>query len=133
MQHQNLDQAEQLIAEVLGAACLVIESDAGSSKDRSLARLLLLSASEALRSRQISVHSQAGSGREIQLPNADNGSLYPGGVRTIVMRKRGRQVELDPARLRSHGTLITVDRWCSSALRSNLEKAFRRVGYLGTG
>jgi len=130
MRHQNQDQAEQLIAEVFAAACLVIGSDAGSSKDRGLARRLLRTAYEALRSRQITVHSQAGSARETQLPNADDGSLHLAAESRIVMRKRGRQVELDAARLRSHGALITVGRWCKSALRSNLEKAFKRVGYL---
>ncbi|RFQ06001.1 hypothetical protein D0O09_02155 [Pseudomonas putida] len=128
MQHQNKDQAEQLIAEVLAAACLVIENDACSIKDRSLARRLLPDAEEALRLLQISVYSQPGA-REFLLPTAEDHRPAPGSKRRIVMRKRGRQVVLDIARLKAHGAFMTIGGWCKSALRSNLLRAFRILGH----
>ncbi|WP_264317318.1 MULTISPECIES: hypothetical protein [Pseudomonas] len=85
MQHQNKDQAEQLIAEVLVAACLVIENDACSMKDRNLARRILPDAQEALRLLQIGVYSQAGD-LEFVLPTAEGHSQAPGGKRRFVMK-----------------------------------------------
>lgn len=130
MQHQNKDQAEQLIAEVLAAACLVIEDDACSTADRNLARRILPDAQETLRLLHICVYSQAG-GREFVLPTAEDNRLAPGGSRRIVMRKRGRQVVLDLARLKSHGGFMTMGGWGQSSLRSNLRRAFQILGYPG--
>lgn len=128
MPHQNKDQAEQLIAEVLAAACLVIENDACPTKDRSLARRILPDAEEALRLLRICVCSQSGA-QEFVLPTAEDHRPAPGGSRMIVMRKRGRQVVLDQAKLKSHGESMTMGRWCKSALRSNLMRAFRILGH----
>lgn len=128
MPNQNRDQAEQLIAEVLAAACLVVESDGGSAKDRSVVRRVLRCTDEALRAQKISVHSQADTAGEFQLPSAAQQGSSAIAVRKVVMRRRGRQVVLDLARLRSHGALINVDRWCKSALRSNLLKALKILG-----
>ena len=128
MQHQNKDQAEQLVAEVLAAACLVIEKESGSAKDRSVIRHLLRCAFDALRSRHISVHSQVGV-LEFQLPSDGAAIADAGTGQRIVMRKRGRQVVLDRARLQSHASLMTMGRWCKSALRSNLLRAFKILGH----
>ncbi|WP_372028384.1 hypothetical protein [Pseudomonas kurunegalensis] len=128
MQHQNKDQAEQLIAEVLVAACLVIENDSCSMKDRNLARRILPDAQEALRLLQIGVYSQAGD-LEFVLPTAESHRQVPGGKRRFVMKKRGRQVVLDTARLKSHGAFMTMGSWCKSALRTNLLRAFKILGH----
>ncbi|NIE77315.1 hypothetical protein F3J45_23040 [Pantoea sp. Ap-967] len=128
MPNQNKEQAEQLIAEVLAAACLVVERDIGSAKDRSLAQRVLQCAQQALHIQKISVYSQAGTAPEIELPGAKRLNPTPTEARQFVMRKRGRQVVLDVARLRSYGTLINVGRWCKSALRSNLLRAFQILG-----
>lgn len=128
MQHQNKDQAEHLVAEVLAAACLVIENDAGNAKHRGVVRRILHCAFEALRSRHISVLSQTGN-LEIVLPGDPSDGQSSGLGRRIVMRKRGRHVLLDPARLKSHATFMSVDVWCKSALRSNLQRAFKILGH----
>lgn len=128
MPNQNEDQAEQLVAEVLAAACLVMDEDAGSAKERSVIRHILRCAFEALRSRHISVHSQVGV-LEFQL-SSDRVAIADAGTGwRVVMRKRGRQVVLDRARLQSHCALMTMGRWCRSALRSNLQRAFRILGH----
>lgn len=124
MPNQNRDQAEQLIAEVLAAACLLAKEERGSAKDRSLVLRVMECTELALRTRQISVHGRAGVGGEVLLPTA----LVNGSVRSVVMRKRGRQMALDMTRLRSYGALINMAKWCKSALRSNLLKAFKIVG-----
>jgi hypothetical protein len=49
-------------------------------------------------------------------------------VRKGVMRRRGRQVVLDLARLRLDSDLMNVGRWCKSAFRRNLLKAFKILG-----
>lgn len=128
MPNQNRDQAEQLVAEVLAAACLAIENDAGSANDRNVIRHLLRCAFEALRSRHISVHSQVGV-LEFQLPSDRVAIADPGAGWRVVMRTRGRQVVLDRARLQSHCAFMTMGRWCRSALRSNLQRAFRILGH----
>ena len=128
MQHQNKDQAEQLIAEVLAAACLVIENDARSAKDQSLARRLLSGAQDALHSRQISVLSQAG-GRESELLASEVKHPDARKNRKIVMRRRGRLVVLDLTRLTSFGSLMTMEAWCKSALSRNLSRAFKILGH----
>ncbi|MFJ4066222.1 hypothetical protein ACIPW4_13080 [Pseudomonas sp. NPDC089996] len=128
MPNQNRDQAEQIIAEELVAACLVIESGGGSAKDRSLVRRVLQSTAEALRAQKISVHSQADAISEVQLPSAAQQRSSTLAARKVVMKRRGRQVVLDLARLRSYGALMNVDNWCKSALRSNLLQAFKILG-----
>jgi len=60
MQRQNVEQAEQLVAEVLVAACLAVGPDEGSAKDRRVVRELLRCAFEALCAKQITVHAQMG-------------------------------------------------------------------------
>jgi len=127
MPNQNRDQAEQLIAEVLAAACLVVESDGGSAKDRCLVRRVLRCTDDVLRAQKITVHSQADA-RDLQLPSAAQQGYSALAVRKVVMRRRGRQVVLDLARLRSYRDLMNVGRWCKSALRSNLLKAFKILG-----
>ncbi|MFK5664341.1 hypothetical protein ACI2OW_00300 [Pseudomonas shirazica] len=128
MQRQNVEQAEQLVAEVLVAACLAAAADEGSAKERRVVRELLRCAFDTLCARRISVHAQVG-GREVKLPCAQDGSVVKEQLAKFLMRKRGRQVVLDRARLQSHATLLTIGEWCRSALRSNLRKAFKILGH----
>ncbi|MEO9241370.1 hypothetical protein [Pseudomonas inefficax] len=127
MQRQNVEQAEQLAAEVLVAACLAA-ADEASANERSVVRELLRCAFETLCARRISVHAQVG-GREVKLPCAQDGSVVEEHLAKFLMRKRGRQVMLDRARLQSHATLLAMGEWCRSALRSNLRKAFKILGH----
>lgn len=127
MQRQNVEQAEQLVAEVLVAACLAA-ADEGSAKERRVVRELLRCAFETLCARRISVHAQVGE-REVKLPCAQDGSVVKEHLAKFLMRKRGRQVVLDRARLQSHATLLAMGEWCRSALRSNLRKAFKILGH----
>lgn len=128
MQRQNVEQAERLVAEVLVAACLAVGPDEGSAKDRRVVRELLRCAFEALCARQITVHAQVG-GRAVKLPCAQDGCVVKEHLATFLMTKRGRQVVLDQARLQSHATLLTMEEWCRSALKSNLRKAFKILGH----
>ncbi|OUS84351.1 hypothetical protein CBP05_08685 [Pseudomonas putida] len=63
MQRQNVEQAEQLVAEVLVAACLAAAADEGSAKERRVVRELLHCAFDTLCARRISVHAQVGGGK----------------------------------------------------------------------
>ncbi|MGJ7547644.1 hypothetical protein [Pseudomonas alloputida] len=128
MPGQNKDQAELLIAEVLAAACLVAEGNAASKQDRHLVRRLRQQADEALCLQQISVYAQVGAIQEMQFTSADDHDFDLVDLRKIVMRKRGRQVVLDLTRLRSFAGILRVDKWASSALRTNLSKAFKLLG-----
>ncbi|WP_409322640.1 hypothetical protein [Pseudomonas putida] len=65
MPNQNNDQAEQLIAEVLAAACLLTESERGATKDRNVVQGVLQCTYEALRNQKIFVYSQAGAAKEV--------------------------------------------------------------------
>lgn len=128
MQRQNVEQAEQLVAEVLVAACLAAAADEASANECSVVRELLRCAFETLCARRISVHAQV-EGWEVKLPCAQDGSVVKEQPAKFLMRKRGRQVVLDRARLQSHATLLAMGEWCRSALRSNLRKAFKILGH----
>lgn len=120
MSRQNRDQAELLLAEVLAAACLAAEGNAGSKQDRHLIRRVRRQADEALCLRQISVYAQVGAIREMQLMSAEVHEFDLDGLRYVVMRKRGQQVVLDLTRLRSYEGILRVKKWARSALRTNL-------------
>ena len=128
MSRQNRDQAELLLAEVLAAACLAAEGNAGSKQDRHLIRRVRQQADEALCLRQISVYAQVGAIREMQLTSAQVHDFDLDGLRNVVMRKRGQQVVFDLTRLRSYEGILRVDKWARSALRINLLKAFKILG-----
>ena len=63
MQRQNVEQAEQLVTDVLVAACLAAAADEASANERSVVRELLRCAIETLCARRISVHAQVEVGK----------------------------------------------------------------------